>query len=92
MKDLHQIFFADQFNRKELSIRDYHEPSIDFSEENFEKIEQLLHLQSVLLLQERIKVFFTHQKLLRQCHLDKNQRRKLIFRAIQCNEHLIETI
>jgi hypothetical protein len=65
--------------------------SIDIYEEKLEKIEQLLHPESVLLLQQREKVFFTYQKMLNECNLNDNQRMTFVYRAIQLGELLLQT-
>lgn len=71
-------------------IDDNDQQSIEIYEEKLEKIEELLHPHSILLLQQREKVFFTYQKLLNQSNLNENQRINFIHRAIQLGEILIE--
>ena len=70
-------------------------PIIDPGEQSMEEklvaIEEILHPQSVLLLQEREKIFFAYQKLLNQCDLNENQRMIFLNRAIQLGEILLET-
>ncbi|CAF2519867.1 unnamed protein product [Rotaria sp. Silwood2] len=74
----------------QISTIDYTEQSIDIYEQKLENIQQLLHQNSILLLQEREKVFFAYQKLLLDNHLDDNQRINYINRAIQLGELLVE--
>jgi len=78
-------------DRINMSIIDNNnQQSIDIYEEKLEKIEQLLHPESILLLQQREKVFFTYQKLLNQSDLNENQRITFIHRAIQLGELLLQ--
>ncbi|CAF3449152.1 unnamed protein product, partial [Rotaria sp. Silwood2] len=74
----------------QISTTDYTEQSIDIYEQKLANIQQLLHQNSILLLQEREKVFFAYQKLLLDNHLDDNQRINYINRAIQLGELLVE--
>ncbi|UJR24733.1 hypothetical protein I4U23_006107 [Adineta vaga] len=66
------------------------EQSVDICEEYLEKFEQLLHPESILLLQQREKLLFIYQKLLNQCNLEENQQLTFIHRAIQLGEQLIQ--
>ena len=73
-----------------ISMIDNNEQSIDIYEDKLNQIEQLLHPQSILLLQQREKLFFTYQKMINQSHFNENQRTKFIHRAIQLGEILIQ--
>ncbi|CAF1267237.1 unnamed protein product [Rotaria sp. Silwood1] len=73
-----------------ISIIDYTEQSIDIYEEKLSNIQQILHENSILLLQEREKLFFVYQKLINDNYLNDNQRINYINRAIQLGEILIE--
>ncbi len=68
-----------------LSFIDHHEQSIEIYEEKLNKIEELLHPQSILLLQQREKVFFAYQKF-----FNENQQMKFVDRMIQLGELLIQ--
>jgi len=76
--------------RIKISFIDNQQQSIDIYEEKLEKIEELLHPESVLLLQQREKVFFAYQKMLNECHLNDNQHLTFFHRAIQLGEFLLE--
>jgi hypothetical protein len=69
----------------EISFIDNNEQSIQIYEEKLNKIEELLHPESVLLLQQREKVFFAYQEL-----LNENQSVTFILRMIQLGELLIQ--
>ncbi|CAF0952650.1 unnamed protein product [Adineta ricciae] len=66
------------------------EQSVDIYEEQLENVEQLLHPESILLLQLREKLFFIYQNRLNQFNLDKDQQLIYINRAIQLGEQLIQ--
>ncbi|CAF1021534.1 unnamed protein product [Rotaria sordida] len=73
-----------------LSTIDYTEQSIEIYEHKLANIEQLLHQNSILLLQEREKVFFVYQNFLNHDHLNENQRINYMNRAIELGQLLIE--
>jgi len=77
------------FDQIIMSIIDNNEQSIDIYEEKLDKVEHLLHPESVLLLQQREQVFFAYQKLLNQCDLNENQYITFVHRAIQLGELLL---
>jgi hypothetical protein len=73
-----------------ISMIDQTEQSIDIYQNKLDQIEQLLHPQSILLLQQREKLFFAYQTLINQTHSNQNQRSTFIHRAIQLGETLIQ--
>lgn len=76
--------------RVTTSFIDHTEQTVDVYEDKLHGMEQVLHPESILLLQEREKVFFAYQKLLGQGDLDENQRSVYIRRALQLGEHLLQ--
>ncbi|CAF3025914.1 unnamed protein product [Rotaria socialis] len=77
-------------DRINISSIDNAEETIKICEDKLSNIEQLLHPQSILLLQQREKVFFAYQKLLNENNLNENQRTNYINRAIQLGELLMK--
>lgn len=73
-----------------ISMIDNTEQSIEILEEKLCQMEELLHSHSIVLLQQRERVFFAYQKLLNQCDLNENQRVVWTDRAIQLGELLLE--
>ncbi|CAF0909053.1 unnamed protein product [Adineta steineri] len=77
-------------DRVTISVMDNTEQTIDMYEEKLHEIEQLLHPESVLLLQQYEKVFFAYQKLISQGDLNENQHSTFVYRAIQLGERLLQ--
>lgn len=73
-----------------LSITDHTEQSLEVLEEKLDRMKELFHPHSILLLQQRERVFFAYQKLLNQGDSKENQREIWINRAIQLGELLLE--
>lgn len=78
------------FDHINILFIDHTEENIEIYENKLSKIEELLHPNSILLLQQREKVFFAYQKLLNENNFNENQRQNFVNRAIQLGELLIK--
>ena len=64
--------------------------TIDICEQKLDELEQILHPKSILLLQQKEKIFFAYQKLIQSNHFNNEQSSTLIQRAIQIGQFLLQ--